>query len=414
VSGVRAIEYVSYADAVGYGIAAVGYVRLLVEAGFEVHWMPYPYGAIESGRFGQRNGNVELSRGRASLIARSVTGAESRLQPLVEATSRPVDARVRIIHLLPPYWPQHLSPMTGVRHVGVTTWETDRLPRKWLPALARMDHLCVPSTHDQALLRAAPVRLPAATVAPHVCRDTLRPPPPARLVGLAKFLGIEPDDTVFYTINTWSPRKRLAALIDGFVRSFRQEDRVVLVVKTSRQALFDDPASPVSDRSASRVAAAIIARAASELGRPPPRVAVVADDELADNFIDGLHMLGHCFVSLSRSEGFGLGGFDAATHGRPLIAVGYGGPLDYLGADWNGRVPHRMAPAENPSGYEWFDDDHLWPEPDDAAAFALMQKFAADPAPFRAEAEAASIRIRKEFGAEAVTRRLLAALDEVG
>jgi len=29
----RAIEYVSYADAVGYGIAAVGYVRLLVEAG---------------------------------------------------------------------------------------------------------------------------------------------------------------------------------------------------------------------------------------------------------------------------------------------------------------------------------------------------------------------------------------------
>ena len=59
-------------------------------------------------------------------------------------------------------------------------------------------------------------------------------------------------------------------------------------------------------------------------------------------------------------------------------------------------------------------DGHSWPEPDDAAAFGLMQGFAADPAPFRAEAEAISIRIRKEFGAKAVTARLLAALDTVG
>jgi glycosyltransferase involved in cell wall biosynthesis len=119
-------------------------------------------------------------------------------------------------------------------------------------------------------------------------------------------------------------------------------------------------------------------------------------------------------VSLSRSEGFGLGGFDAATHGRPVIAVGYGGPPDYLGADWRGRVPHRMIRAENLSGYEWFDDGYFWPQPDDEAAFALMREFAANPAPFRAEVEATSIRIREEFGADAVTRRLLAALDQVG
>jgi hypothetical protein len=177
----RAIEYISYADAVGYGIAAVGYVRLLVEAGFEVHWTPYPYGAVELRRTGKAIGDVELSRGRASLIDRSVAGAESRLKPLIEATSRPVDARVRIIHLLPGYWLGHLSPKKGVRHIGMMTWETDRLPQKWLPALARMDHLCVPSEHNKAVLRAAPERLPAVTVAPHLCREMLRPPPPARL-----------------------------------------------------------------------------------------------------------------------------------------------------------------------------------------------------------------------------------------
>jgi len=410
----RAIEYISSADAGGYGVAAVGYVRLLVEAGYQVCWMPFPFDAIVSARLGNAIGAAELSRGRASLIGRSLTGAESRLKPLVEATSLPVDARVRIVHLVPGYWRGHLSSMAGARHIGVCTWETDRIPLKWLPDLARMDHLCVPSEHNRAGLGAAPAPLPAATVTPHVCRERLDPPPPARLAALAQFLGVRPDDTVFYTINAWAPRKRLAALIDGFVRNFCEEDRVALIVKTSREAHFDDPLSPVKDRSPSRVASGVIARAVSELGRPPPRISVIAEDELADNFIDGLHTLGHCFVSLARSEGFGLGGFDAATHGRPVIAVGYGGPIDYLGVDWRGRVPHRMVPAENLSGYEWFGDGHLWPEPDDEAAFALMRDFAADPAPFRAEAEAASIRIREEFGADAVTRRLLAALDQVG
>jgi glycosyltransferase involved in cell wall biosynthesis len=412
----RAIEYISSAEAAGYGVAAVGYVRLLVAAGFPVHWMPYPFDAIASGRVGYAIGNADVSRGRASLIARSVAGSESRLRSLVEATSRPVDARIRIIHLVPGYWRRRLSTMTGVRHIGIATWETDKLTRKWLPDLASMDHLVVPSAHNLAVLRAARERLPAATLAPHLCRDRLEPPPPARLAALASFLGIRPNDTVFYTINAWTPRKRLAALIDGFVRSFRQEDRVTLVVKTSREAQFDDPASPVRDRNASHVASAIIARTASELGRAPPRIAVIADDDLADNVIDGLHTLGHCFVSLSRSEGFGLGPFDAAAHGRPVIAVGYGGPVDYLGADWRGRVPHGMTRAKNLSRYEWFEDDEglSWPEPDDATAFALMREFAADPGPFRAEAEAASIRIRRDFGAEAVTRRLVTALDQVG
>ena len=83
----RAIEYISYADAVGYGIAAVGYVRLLVEAGFQVHWTLYPYSAVELRRVGQPFGAAELSRGRASLIARGLASADSRLKPLVEATS---------------------------------------------------------------------------------------------------------------------------------------------------------------------------------------------------------------------------------------------------------------------------------------------------------------------------------------
>ena len=87
----------------GYGVAAVGYVRLLVEAGYNVHWMPYPGDTIGSGRVGDEDWDAELSRGRANLIARGVAGADSRLKPLVEATSprsTPVSALSTFARLL--------------------------------------------------------------------------------------------------------------------------------------------------------------------------------------------------------------------------------------------------------------------------------------------------------------------------
>ena len=411
----RAIEYVSPADAGGYAVAAVGYVRLLVATGFEVHWMPYPYRALESLRMGQGIGDVELRRGRADLIARSVAGAESRLKPLIEATSRPVDARVRIIHVVPGYWRRHLSPMTGVRHIGIFTWETDRIPSKWLPDLARMDHLIVPSVHNLAALRAQPERLPAATLAPHLCRETLQPPPPGRLAGLAKFLGIRPDDAGS-TQSTPGPRA------NGSRRS-----STALCAASGRRTRLCSSSRPAARPCSTtpRLRRAIAARAAwRRRSRPRCRGSRTAAAphrrrrrrRPGRQFHRWAAHAGALFRFLVAVEGFGLGGFDAATHGRPVIAVGYGGPVDYLGADWRGRVPHQMAPAENLSGYEWFEDGdgHFWPEPDDTAAFALMRDFAADPGPFRAEAEAISIRIRREFGAEAVTRRISAALDQVG
>ncbi len=46
--------------------------------------------------------------------------------------------------------------------------------------------------------------------------------------------------------------------------------------------------------------------------------------------IDALHAAGDCFVSLSRGEGWGLGAFDAGSHGHPIVVTGWGGTLDML------------------------------------------------------------------------------------
>jgi glycosyltransferase involved in cell wall biosynthesis len=276
-------------------------------------------------------------------------------------------------------------------------------------------HIAMPSSHNIRVLdamRAAGADLPPASVVPHVCRGALQPVPPSRLEALARWAGIGPGDTVFYTINAWDPRKRMAQLVDGFARAFTRDDAAILVIKTCRTALFDDPAGPPGTRDVAAIFQAIVARAESETGRPPARIALLAEDEVPDSLIDGIHTLGHCFVSLSRCEGFGLGMFDAATRGRPVIAVGYGGPTDFLGTDWPGRVPHRMVPCESIAGYQWFDPTQSWPEPDDLAAFALMRDFIASPEPFRAAAETIRRRILEEFGPRAVSARLSAAITQ--
>ena len=49
--------------------------------------------------------------------------------------------------------------------------------------------------------------------------------------------------------------------------------------------------------------------------------------------------------SVTRGEGWGLGPFDAATLGKPVIITGWGGHLDFLGADYPGLIAYTMAPV---------------------------------------------------------------------
>jgi glycosyltransferase involved in cell wall biosynthesis len=409
---VTAVEYVSFADATGYGRTAVGFVRLLLDMGVDVHWTPFLNDGLWADRIRPPFVTNELARGRATILSRA--GSDDRdFLALVRATSRPVRATARIIHLLPRFWLQQIAAAPEVPHIGMTVWETSRINREWLAPLAAVNRVIVPCLHNAAVLdaeRADGAAIPPVCVVPHPCRTALAPATPEELADLARALRIRTGDTVFYCIAAWDPRKRMAALIEGFAQCFAESDPAILVVKTSRDALFDDPDAPAGERDVVAIVRAILDRVRSRTGRAPGRISVIARDELPEAFIDRLHALGQCFVSLSRCEGWGNGSFDAATFGRPVIAVGYGGPVDYMGADWFGRIPHRMVPCDAIAGFELFASDQLWPEPDDAAAFAMMRGFMRDPAPFVAAARPIAASIRSRFSAAEVGRQLLAAV----
>ena len=73
---------------------------------------------------------------------------------------------------------------------------------------------------------------------------------------------------------------------------------------------------------------------------------VLLDASLTDDRQIALTALSDCYVSLHRAEGFGLGLAEAMALGRPVIATGYSGNLDFM-TDENGYlVPYGLVPID--------------------------------------------------------------------
>ena len=51
---------------------------------------------------------------------------------------------------------------------------------------------------------------------------------------------------------------------------------------------------------------------------------MLVDRTLSRNSMMALHARGDCFVSLCHSEGWGLGSFEAAALGNPVLITNYG------------------------------------------------------------------------------------------
>jgi glycosyltransferase involved in cell wall biosynthesis len=127
-----------------------------------------------------------------------------------------------------------------------------------------------------------------------------------------------------------------------------------------------------------------------------------------------VHNLIRCcdaFVSLHRSEGFGLGLAEAMYLGLPVIGTGYSGNMDFMTPENSMLVGHRLVPVP-PKGYHHAEDQH-WAEPDLDAATAHMIGLVDDPAAGRALGARGSRSIRIGFSYRAIGLRYAQRLAEI-
>lgn len=376
----RGIKFVSLHGPGGYGEAARRYMTGLAEAGVPFTWAPM----VPARGLGRRRG-YEPYQG---------TDIDCALRPFCNL---PIEYDTVLVQTVPEYFPAWAKREQGKRVVGFTAWETDRPPAHWPALLNGVDLLLVPCEWNRDVFRRHGTTTPIEVV-PHAAPAAALP----SVAGRERF-GARPDDLCFYTINDWTARKAVWRTIEAYLDAFTAEDPVVLIVKTT-------PRDGTRRRWLGRRAGTrwavdrILARY-----RRPARVALVTDT-LNDAEILALHAAGDCYVSLTRGEGWGLGAFDAAAFGRPVIMTGFGGQLDWLAPEPALLVDYRLVPVHDPRARASYGPDQHWAEPDRGHAGRLMRDVLAHREAAAARGRALQAHVQQRFSPAVVTERLLRAV----
>jgi glycosyltransferase involved in cell wall biosynthesis len=360
----------------GYGVAARRYLQALVRSGVQVTWTPMILGS-------------GWSLGYQPHLARSISDPQ-----FVSICNRDIDYDTVLVHTVPEYFPRWRATEPGKRIVGYTTWETTRLPSHWPPLLNSMDLLLVPSQWNKDVFRESGVTI-AIEVVPHIAHP-------------GPFLKTLPQtEIVFYTIGPWTTRKATASVLEAYCQAFRSGERVRLVVKTSPE---DFTCPPVLRRFGSffgSAKAAISCVLRKHRGHAPVEVVTKT---LSEAEIDGLHLKGNCFVSLSHGEGWSIPAFDAAAFGNPVINTRFGGPLEYLSAESAYLVDCNLAAVHDSRATKSYAKNQNWAMPDLDIAARLMREIYERNDEARARGQLLAHQVRTRFAETAVLNTMLSVL----
>lgn len=375
---IRGIKYVSLYEAGGYGNAARAYLRGLIATGVPLTWTPM----VGGGGWGL---GYEPFPGRRI--------GDRELDPYC---NRIIDYDLVILHLVPEYLPLWRGRERDKRIVCYTVWETDKLPKHWPMLLNQVDQILVPCRWNKEVFERCGVE-PPIEVIPHI----LTPGTPAE-GDLPR--DIDPADFVFYTIGTWTVRKTIWNTIRCYLDTFTSHDPALLVVKTSRRDFTRRhffKYHPDSKRSLKKIMGGY---------RDPARVLFI-DEEIGDDDIRRIHRRGDCYVSLCRAEGWGLGAFDAAGSGKPVIMTGFGGQLDYLPADLAYLVDYKLVPVVYRIERRSYSRDQNWAEPDLSSGGRLMRHVFENREEARMKGRMLGKQIKEHFDSRTITHKLMKALE---
>ena len=138
---------------------------------------------------------------------------------------------------------------------------------------------------------------------------------------------------------------------------------------------------------------------------------VVLEGELDRDGVTSLINECDCFVSLHRSEGFGLGPAEAMSLGKPAIITNWSGNTDYMTADNCLPVDYKLVQLG--VDYGPYKAHQHWAEPDLEQAARWMKKIAHDPDLANRVGARARRTINSNFSPEAIGKKIQARLEEI-
>lgn len=265
-------------------------------------------------------------------------------------------------------------------NVALPLWELEKLPPQRIKNLSRFDALWAPSTFVKESLENA-TRRPVELI-PHPLHIPEKESLKTTFDGPLRIL-------FFFDFDSFPARKNPEGAVRAFQAAFAGNEDVLLTIKTrgaddaGRRAWLFEQAS--HDR----------------------RISVV-DRTLSSAEVAWMMREHDVFLSLHRSEGFGLGCAEALAIGNIVVATDYGGTRDFISEETGFPVEWaRMAVAEG----EYIEAEGAsWADPSVEHAAQLLQQIYDAPELARQRALRGYDNLGRSHDIEAVGRRMREAL----
>ena len=312
---------------------------------------------------------------------------------------------VNVVHIDPPAardLDHHHGPAfrAGKYNIGYFAWELPEFPDAWTSAFDYFDEIWTPSDFvTAALLLKSP--LPVLTM-PHAISfarpletvgGALRPD---SVASLRARLGLPAGKFLFLTLfdlNSYAERKNPRAVIAAFRLAALPAAGTALVIKVQNVAGNE----------------AAFAALQTSLADLPHTVLLTATLSRAD--IYALEAACDCFVSLHRSEGFGLAVAEAMYLGKPVIATDWSATAEFVDAS-NG-CPVRAPLVTLDRNHGPYGKGSTWADPDPAHAAEHMRRLFADPTLCATLGAAARATIEARFSPAVIGARYRRRLEAI-
>ena len=270
--------------------------------------------------------------------------------------------------------------LEGSTIVGVWAWEIEDFPKHMHSAFEYVDEIWAvsnfvkqaiqPHTNKKVLVFPTPIIAPE--IKERLDRSTIGLP-----------LNSKYNLFIFDYMSVFN-RKNPIAVVEAHKKAFPNSDGPLLVIKSTNGDKDAENREKLRYSISSRTDVLLI------------------EDYLSRDQLHALIAECESYVSLHRSEGYGLTMAEAMALGKPVIATGYSGNLDFMSSDNSLLVPYSMVKV-GPGSFP-YQPESFWADPDIETAAGYMRNLFMD-SEFKVNlGQLAKLSVNKQFPIENATK----------
>lgn len=274
------------------------------------------------------------------------------------------------------------------RTIGWWWWELSTFPARWHDRFRYLDELWVGSTFVKEAL--TPVTsLPIQVMGVPI--STGSPPKLSR-----SFFGLPERSFIFLFVMDFASfmeRKNPLGIVEAYRKAFgRANPDTLLVIKARNAEKFPRQAAQLRD-------------ALDHVG------GYFLTETFTRPQLRALFAVADAYVSLHRSEGFGLTIAEAMSQGKPTIATNYSGNTDFMNE--RNSFPVRYTLTEVGATIGPYDAASVWAEPDIEQAAYFMRQVVADRQQARQKGAIAAREMHVQYSQQAIGQKMVDRLQQL-